>query len=194
MAMLTALALRARAREAMLLSGGRGFMRFADGGALLVTDAPRHGAHEEAAGRIASALEARGFVCRVTDGLMEITPGRALLENLEAGVCTPVDWESPLAPAQALGARWSREKKRPLTPEGQALVVQTLRLLWQPEDRVLAGLSALRGQAAVMLRKGDRSGMAQAGGLLGEWCRQEGIACQTGHRSSGMPSRTGDTA
>ena len=40
-------------------------------------------------------------------------------------------------------------------------------------DRVLSGLPALRAQAAVMLRRGDRSGLHEAGALLKEFCEQE---------------------
>ena len=53
--------LRAMAREALLHAGGRGFMRFApSGGALLITDAPRHCGEEADRRRLCGALRAAG--------------------------------------------------------------------------------------------------------------------------------------
>lgn len=171
-----ALALRVAARTALIGAGGRGFVRFLPADeALLVTDAPRRCADEAALTRLISAMEAEGFACGVRDGLMTLTPGDALLDALAgAGAPVPVDWDDPLHSAQELAARWLRAARGRLTPAGRRLIMETLRLIWQPRARVLDGLEDLRAQAAEMLRNRDRSGMAQAGALLADWCRTEG--------------------
>lgn len=171
-----ALALRGVAREAMIGAGGRGFVRFLPAGeALLVTDAPRRCGDEAALARLISAMEAKGFACGVQDGLLTLTPGDALLDALaRARAAAPVDWDDPLHPAQELAARWLRAARGPFTAAGRRLAIETLRLIWQPRARVLDGLDALRAQSAQMLRNRDRSGMAQAGALLADWCNTEG--------------------
>lgn len=171
MARVTALRLRDSAREAMLLAGGRGFMRFLpEGEALLVTDAMRRCEDDAARGRLTAALEAAGFACRAQDGLLLLTPDDDVLCAAECGAPCEVDWESALHPAQALACRWLAEDRQRLTAAGRQLALDTLRLTWQPQDKVLAGLPALRAQAAVMLRCGDRSGLHPAGAILREWC------------------------
>lgn len=169
-------ALRAAAREAMLLAGGRGFVRFLPAGdMLLVTDAPRRCADEAALAELISAMEAKGFACGMRDGLLALTPGDALLDALAGSkTAVTVQWDSPLHPAQELAARWLREPRGRLDPAGRRLVIETLRLIWQPQARVLRGLTELRAQAAVMLREGKPSGFAHAGALLACWCKTEG--------------------
>ncbi|MGN0776628.1 MAG: hypothetical protein ACI4MM_08130 [Candidatus Ventricola sp.] len=174
MARLTALRLRDRAREAVLAAGGRGFVRFLPaGGALLATDAIRRCAEDAARTALADALAQAGFVCEVRGGLLELTPADEVLFSPDCGEGMAVDWESPLHPAQALAVRFLAKKRQPLTAAGRQLVMETLRLTWQTPDRLLSGLPTLRAQAAVMQRKGDLSGLHEAGALLREFCEQE---------------------
>ena len=174
MARVTAVRLRERAREAMLAAGGRGFVRFLPaGGALLATDAIRRCADDAARARLTDALAQAGFACAVRGGLLEMTPTDDVLLVPGGEERVAVDWESPLHPAQALAARFLKNPKQPLTPAGRQLILETLRLTWLAPDRVLSGLPALRAQAAVMLRRGDRSGLHEAGALLKEFCEQE---------------------
>ena len=174
MARVTALRLRERAREAMLAAGGRGFVRFLPaGGALLATDAIRRCADEAAREALTDAFVQAGFACEARGGLLELTPEDDLLSALSAGEGTAVDWESPLHPAQALANRFRAAARQPLTVAGRQLIVETLRLTWLDADRLLAGLPALRAQAAVMQRRGDGGGMHEAGALLREYCEQE---------------------
>ena len=172
MALLIAQALRDSAREAVLACGARGFVRFgAAGGALLMTDALRRCA--DGPERLTGALEARGFCCCAQDGLLMIVPSDALIAGACAADAPPVRWDSPLHPAQALARRWLGAPPVLLTPAGWRLAVETLRLTGMPGADVCAGLSALRAQAAVMLRAGDRCGMHESGAVLAQWC-----ACQ----------------
>lgn len=174
MARVTVVRLRERAREAMLAAGGRGFMRFLSaGGALLATDAIRRCGDDAARARLTDALHAAGFVCEARGGLLELTPADGVLLAFSGGGRAAIDWENPLHPAQALAARFLNNPKQPLTPAGRQLIVETLRLTWLAPDRVLPGLPALRAQAAVMLRQGDRSGLHEAGAVLREFCEQE---------------------
>lgn len=176
MAAVTAIALRQRAREAMLAAGGRGFMRFCDAGdALLVCDAPRRCADDAARQRLADALADAGFAGRLEDGLLLLTPEDGVLRacGRDAPPCAVTDWDGPLAPAQALAARFLREEARPLTADGRRIVLATLRLLWQDAAHVSAGLIGLRAQAAALLRAGDRSGLYEAGALLARWCGEQ---------------------
>lgn len=178
---------RRMARDALLGAGGGGFVRFAPpDGALLVTDAPRHCGQEGRHAQVV-ALQAAGFDCQESDGLLLLSPGDALLEALcgaERSVC--VDWEAPLCTVQALAARFGRESRLPLTPAGRQLALEMLRLLWQEEKRVLKGVDLIRMRAAKMLRAGDRSGFGEAGSLLAAWCRErEGAIKQnTGRNES----------
>ena len=174
MARVTAVRLRERAREAMLAAGGRGFVRFLPAGdALLATDAVRRCADDASRARLTEALAQAGFVCGMRGGLLEMTPTDDVLLTPGGEERVAVDWESPLHPAQALAARFLKNPKQPLTSAGRQLILETLRLTWLAPDRVLSGLPALRAQAAVMLRQGDRSGLHEAGTLLKEFCEQE---------------------
>ncbi len=171
MARVMALALRDRARAAMLGAGARGFVRFLpDGPALLVTDACRR--CEGGAQALEAAFEAAGFRCQARGELIELTPKDALLTDVAAPQAVEIDWGSPLHPAQALARRWMRTPRRPLTAAGRQLVIDALRLTWLPQERLLAALDALCARAAVMLRSGDRSGMHEAGAILAQWCEQ----------------------
>jgi len=167
-------ALRDAARMALLEAGGRGFVRFlAEGDTLLVSDAPRR-CGDQGCKELALALEKAGFSCRIEDGLAYLTPGRARLCALcdaqpEAVI---VDWEHPLYQVQALCARLLREAREELDDDGCLLVMETARLLWQPEKNVLSGITALRARIAVRLRKGKRSGLYEAGRLLCGWLRE----------------------
>lgn len=178
MAYLTAHRLRDRAREAMLGAGGRGFMRFApQGDALLATDAARRCLGGAALARLEEAFLRAGFSAVEQDGLLLLTPQDALLEQgAEEADRAETDWANPEHPAQALAARWLACGKEALTPDGRRLIVDTLRLTGTPGLDVLDGLGALRAHAAVMLRKGDRSGMHIAGAILTNWCEREGLA------------------
>ena len=91
--------------------------------------------------------------------------GRGFVRFLPAG--------GALHPAQALANRFQAAAAQPLTGAGRQLIVETMRLTWQTPETLLSGLPALRAQAAVMQRRGDRSGMHQAGALLREYCEQE---------------------
>ena len=174
MARVTAVRLREQARGAMLAAGGRGFVRFLPaGGALLATDAIRRCEDDTSRARLTDALAQAGFACGMRGGLLEMTPTDDVLLVPGGEERVAVDWESPLHPAQALAGRFLAAEKRPLTPDGRQLILETLRLTWLAPDRVLSGLPALRAQAAVMLRRGDRSGLHEAGALLKEFCEQE---------------------
>lgn len=166
MALLMAHALRARAREAVLEAGGRGFVRFAADG-LLATDAVRRCD----ADALAAALAARGFTCRTQGGLLLMTPQDALLREICAGQKpVEIDWSSPLCPAQALARRLQACPALPLTAAGRELLLSALRATGMPGADVCAGL---RAKAAVMLRAGDRSGMRSSGAVLAQWCRMK---------------------
>ncbi|MDD7175399.1 MAG: hypothetical protein PUH70_10105 [Clostridiales bacterium] len=161
-----AVALRDRAREAMLASGGRGFVRFLPpGGALLATDAlcRASGAQAEA---IVRALREAGFACEQAGALLLLTPQDALLTAAPETEMT-VAWAGEAYAAQALALRWQERPPLPLTPAGRQLILETLRLIWQPRSHVYRGIDALRGRAAVMLRGGDASGLHEAGAYLG---------------------------
>jgi len=163
--------LRGEARDAIFAAGGRGFVRFlAEGEALLISDANRRG--DEKA--LARALEDAGFGCEIRGGLVHITPGDARLLRLCAAQPeqSEMDWESPLLEAAALAQRLLREKPLALDAGGRRLVMDTARLLWQPKEKVLAGLSALRAGIAVRQREGKRSGLYEAGRLLCGWLEE----------------------
>lgn len=165
--------LRSEAREAIFAAGGRGFVRFlAQGDALLVSDAPRRGD----ADALANALCAKGYDCCVMDGLLYITPGTRRLLALCAAQPEEIriDWESPMCETQAFAARLLREAALPLDESGKRLLLETARLLWQPKDKVLAGMPSLRAHAAVRLREKKRSGLHEAGRLLGGWLTENG--------------------
>lgn len=170
---LSVIALRGLAREAMLASGARGFMRFArEGNALLVTDAAVRCADGGAALR--DALCRAGFVCRSEGALTYVTPCDGLLEQLCEGEGEAViDWNSPLHPAQALAVRLMREAHAPLDDAGRQLVFCAARALWQPQEKVLAALSDVRALAAIHMREGNRNGFYQAGRLLCNWCQEQ---------------------
>lgn len=169
-------ALRDAAREAILAAGGRGFVRFgAEGNALLVSDAIRRCAEDEQAAAMVRALREAGFDCEVQNGLLMITPGDArLLALCMAQPGAPdMDWNGSLWEAQALCARLTREAPLPLDGGGRRLVVETARLLWQPKDKAVAGLASLRARIAVRLREGEKSGLYEAGRLLGGWLGEQ---------------------
>ena len=164
-------ALRDAARAAIFSRGGRGFVRFlAEGDALLVSDAPRRGDGNALLG----ALCAVGFVGEVRGGLLYITPGEEVLLALcaqQPGEMT-VCWENTLFEAQALCARLLDEEALAPDEGAQQLMIETARLLWQPKDKVLAGLPSLRSRIAVRLREGKRSGLHEAGRLLCGWLKE----------------------
>lgn len=166
MALLMAHALRARARDAVLRAGGRGFVRFADDG-LLATDAVRRCDAEA----LTAALVSRGFACRAQGGLLLMTPQDALLrETCAEQAPVQIDWRSPLCPTQALARRFQACPALPLTAAGRELLLSALRATGMPGADVCA---ALRARAAVMLRAGDRSGMRESGAVLAQWCRMK---------------------
>lgn len=170
-----ALLVRALAREAVLGAGGRGFVRYLPpGGALLATDALARAADAAQEKRLMGALTAAGFVCAVQGPLVGLTPTDALLLRVSGEAAQPVmiDWDGPLAPAQALAVRWMKKPRLPLTRAGRVLTMETLRLLWQPEKQVLSGLGGLRALAAQNLRAGDASGAHEAGCCLSAWLEQ----------------------
>ena len=168
---MTALEMRALARETVIACGGRGFMRFADSaGALLVCDAARRCESEAALAQMLAALEQKGFSVSLAEGLMMISPGDEMLLSLDAQDVPVIRWEDQDFAAQALTARLLKAPQTPLTPAGRALATEALRLTGRPGEDVLAGLGAIRAQAAVMLRCGDRSGMRIAGAVIKTWC------------------------
>ena len=165
---MTAQEMRAQARDTVLACGGRGFMRFADGGnALLVCDAVRR-CSDEAAQRMCDTLMAQGFEVCIDGELMMILPGDEMIAALDADM-PQIDWEDAAYAAHALTARLLKAPKLPLTPAGRALATVSLRLTGRPGEDVLAGIDTIRAQAAVMLRSGDRSGMHEAGAMLKLW-------------------------
>lgn len=175
MAALTAAALRDGARAAMLAGGGCGFMRFCieEPDALLVTDALRRCGDDVQRARLLHALEDAGFACREQEGLLLLAPADALLREAGGEQAVEICWDSPLSAAQSLSLRWQRVPPLPFSKAGRRLVLDTLRLTGLPGGDVLDGLCALRAQAAVMLRSGDRSGMHEAGALLGRWAMDQ---------------------
>ena len=104
-----------------------------------------------------------------------ITPGTQRLLTLCAAQPPQqaTNWESPLYQAQALAARLLDEAALPLDEGGKTLVLETARLLWQPREKVLSGLPALRARIAVRLREKERSGLHEAGRLLAGWLSQQ---------------------
>ncbi len=173
MARVTALALRDAARAAMLDAGGRGFVRFLPpGGALLATDAIRRCSDEAARSALEVALADAGFACCEHGGLLLLTPKDEVLSRIEYDAQAQIDWSSPLHPVMALGARWHKRERQALTEDGRQLVLETLRLSWQPVKQAQDGIETLRAQGAVMLRTGDSSGMHEAGAALLNWCDQ----------------------
>lgn len=174
MARMTAAMLRSLARETMISGGGRGFMRFLDSGdMLLVTDAPRRSADDTQKDNLMCAFAGAGFACREQDGLMLLAPGTAMLEGVAcpSKIMEP-DWNDPRCGVHALALRWLSKETKPLTPEGRQLILDCLRLTWQPEARVIAGCMQLRAQAAVMQRNRDYSGLREAGAILYDWCQE----------------------
>ena len=173
MADLIAVRLRDLARRTLMEAGGRGFVRFAEaGGALLATDAVRRCGDRDA---LLHALEGGGFACCEQAGLLYLSPQDALLGAFIGPEEPPViRWEEMIHPAQALAVRWLSAPEMALTQSGRQLIMDALRLTGTPGKDVLAGLDALRAQAAVMLRSGDRSGMREAGAILAQWCEAQG--------------------
>ena len=170
---MTAHEMRLLARETVFSCGGRGFVRFADSGEeLLVCDAVRRCSEDEAK-KIALALEKRGFTVFVRDNLLLISPGDAMIGKIVVPDAVDIRWDGSCFRAQALAARLLRAPQLPLTDDGRALAIEALRLTGRPGKDVLSGLGVLRAQAAVMLRKGDRSGMRIAGGILAAWCIEQ---------------------
>ena len=168
-------ALRDAARTAMLSCGGRGFVRFlAQGDALLVCDAIRRCENEAQESALIAAFLSAGFVCDVQDGLLYLTPGEALLKELcgAAPERIAVDWAHPLCEEMALCDRLLKEKPQPPDDGARRLTMDMVRLLWQPGDKVIAGLPALRAQIAVRLRMGKRAGLHEAGRLLAGWMEE----------------------
>ena len=96
-------------------------------------------------------------------------PTEAALRALDVPARIDVDWDAPDAPTAAFAAYLMRRADRPLTEDGLRLVVETLRLLWQDEAHVRAGLPALRARAAACLRVGEDSGFFLSGALLAGW-------------------------
>ena len=172
MAGLMAVRLRDLARQTLLEAGGRGFVRFAEAGcALLVTDAVRRCSDVNA---LEQALKCAGFSCFEQDGLLHLAPQDVLLRTFICPQEPPiVRWEESVHPAQTLASRWLSAPEETLTTEGRQLIVDTMRLTGAPGKDVLAGLEALRAHAAVMLRRGDRSGMHEAGAILAQWCQYQ---------------------
>ena len=170
-------ALRDAAREAVFSCGGRGFVRFlSEGEALLLSDAPRRIKDEVQRKQLIHALRAAGFSCRIGNDLAYITPDearlRALCDAQPNRIC--VGWESPLFEAQALCHRLLREPSQAFDGDAQRLVLEAARLLWQPKEKVLMGLSALRARIAARQREGKRSGLHEAGRLLCGWLKENG--------------------
>lgn len=173
MARVTAIMLRDAARAAMLDAGGRGFVRFLPpGGALLATDAVRRCADEAARAALEAALADAGFVCCERGGLLLLTPKDEVLTRIEYDAPVQIDWSSTLHPVMALGARWHKREKQALTEDGRQLILEALRLSWQPVRQAQDGIEALRAQGAVMLRTSESSGMHEAGAVLLGWCDQ----------------------
>jgi len=174
MARVTAVGLRTSAREVMLAAGGRGFMRFLPpGSALLATDAVRRCESDMQKQAMTDALKAAGFACCESDGLLMLTPKDEVLGSIVCKEARGINWDSPVHRVQALGAGWIRRKKRPLTQDGRQLIIEALRLGWQPMKRAENGLDALRAHAAMMLRRRDDSGFYEAGAVLLDWCDRE---------------------
>ena len=163
--------LRDAARAAIFSSGGRGFVRFlSQGDALLISDAPRRGE----SGPLIAALCEAGFDSALEDGLLLIMPTEARLLALCAQQPEEirVEWESTLFEKMALCERLLGEPPMPLDHGALRLMIETARLLWQPKDKVIVGLCAIRAMIAVRLREGKRSGLYETGRLLCGWLKE----------------------
>lgn len=173
-----AVRLRTRARDALLAAGGRGFVRFDKAGDLLISDAARRCANGQTLVGLIDALCENGFSTHISDGMIGMNPTDALIGELAADAAIPqIDWESPLHPAQSLAARWMNMPETAMTDCGRMLAIETLRLIWQPQERVMAGLPALRARAAAMLRERDTGGMRQAGAILAKYLTTQRGEC-----------------
>ena len=102
-----------------------------------------------------------------------LTPKDALLSGIGCEEKQEIDWTAPLHSVQALGVLWIRKQKRLITQDGRQLILEALRMSWQPMKQAAAGMDALRMRAAVMLRRGDDSGFYEAGAVLLDWCDQK---------------------
>ncbi len=168
-------ALRALAREALCEAGAAGFVRFAPEGdsALLLTDAL---VRAEDGARLLAQLAARGFDCAPRGRLLGLTPRPETLRRLVCALAPPprIDTarEDALSPVRALAARWLRMPEMAWTPQGQAQVLETVRLLWRPPAQVAGHLGALRARAAQGQRRGDRSGLHACGLLLSDYAKR----------------------
>ena len=171
MARVTAVSLRDKARGAMMAAGGRGFMRFPESGALLVSDAVRRCGSDEVKAALVAAMAQAGFDCWEQDGLLMLRPQAAVLESIAYEDGFSINWDGALWQVQALAVRWLSRERLPLTQDGRRLVIDALRLTWQ--DRLPEGLALLRAQAAMMQRRGDTSGFCQAGAVLADWCDRQ---------------------
>ena len=146
-------------------------MRFlSQGDALLISDAPPRGE----SGPLIAALCEAGFDSALEDGLLLIMPTEVRLLALSRMQPDSIitDRESPLFETMALCERLLGEAPMPLDEGAGQLLMETVRLLWQPEEKVLAGLPALRARIAVRLREGKRSGLHEAGRLLAGWLEE----------------------
>ena len=173
MARVTAVTLRDKARNALLVAGGRGFVRFPESGALLVSDVIRRCESDAAKERLTDALSQAGFDSNEQDGLLMISPRNELLEAISYDGDVSINWDGVLCDVQSLAARGLAKEKQHLNPAGRQLVMDALRLTWR--NRMTDALVQLRAQAAVMQREGDVSGFWESGAVLALWCdRQEG--------------------
>jgi len=149
-------------------------MRFLPpGGALLATDAIRRCGSDVQKMAMIDRFSEAGFDCCEQDGLLMLSPKDALLVGISCEEKKEIDWASPLHSVQALGVLWRRKQKRPLSQDGRQLILEALRLGWQPMKQAENGLEALRTRAAVMLRNHDDSGFHEAGAVLLDWCDRE---------------------
>lgn len=177
---MTAEEMRELARAALTQAGALGFVRCLPVGdsALLVTDAAA--LCEDAAAR-ARLLEALGrcFAVQPRGRLLALTPRDGLLLRTDASARPPLtwDWEGELAPAYALADRLLRMPDGgALSPRGRLLLTDAAKLLRLPRAQALAGLGALRANAAVLQRMGDAAGLRACGCALLFWCEREGAS------------------
>ena len=88
MAGITAIDLRDSARAALLGAGGRGFVRFCEQGALLVSDAIRRCEDDAARQKLTDALAQAGFESWTQDDLLMIVPSLSTRETIRLS-CWP---------------------------------------------------------------------------------------------------------
>ncbi len=178
---------RAQARLALepVLSGGGCFVRVAQAGPLLVTDALRR-APDPAL--ILQALMAAGFhPSPAPEGLLSIGLPDAAYAIPDGSVPGPGDWDAQAFARQALCRQLLclKAPPGPVEPEGRPLVDAALRALDRARDRAKAP-AGVAAQAAVAHRRGARRALYLCGLYLAMDLAEGGIGVPEGTYAYGQ--------